>query len=68
MYQNSSSSSSGKRYGINMPMPFIHSVHVMFFIVGLNIVEVAHDNQPVVKKYVTDELNLLNSYDTWHGK
>ncbi len=51
-----------------MPMPFIHSVHVMFFIVGLNIVEVAHDNQPVVKKYVTDELNLLNSYDTWHGK
>ncbi len=43
-------------------MPF------MFFIVGLNIVEVAHDNQPVVKKYVTDELNLLNSYDTWHGK
>ncbi len=43
----------------------------MFFIVGLNIVdivEVAHDNQPVVKNYVTDELNLLNSYDTWHGK
>ena len=40
----------------------------MYFVVGLNIVEVAHDNQPVVKKYVTDELKLLNSYDTWHGK
>ncbi len=35
---------------------------------GLNIVEVAHDNQSVVKKYVTDDLNLTNSYDTWHGK
>ncbi|XP_064382205.1 uncharacterized protein LOC135331087 [Halichondria panicea] len=34
---------------------------------GLNIVEVAHDNQPVVKRFVTDDLNLTNSYDTWHG-
>ncbi len=31
---------------------------------GLNIVEVAHDNQCVVKKHVTDDLNLTNSYDT----
>ncbi len=53
--------------GINMSMSFLFILY-MCFVVGLNIVEVAHDNQPVVKKYVTDELKLLNSYDTWHGK
>ncbi|XP_064403181.1 uncharacterized protein LOC135348780 isoform X2 [Halichondria panicea] len=31
---------------------------------GLNVVEVKHDNQPVVKKYVADD---LNSYNTWNG-
>ena len=35
---------------------------------GLNIVEVAHDNQKQVKQYITDDLKVLNSYDTWHGK
>ena len=35
---------------------------------GLKVVEVAHDYQPQVQKYVVDELKLLNSYDTWHGK
>ena len=39
-----------------------------YYVSGLNIVEVAHDNQPVVKRFVTDDLNLTNSYDTWHGK
>ena len=32
------------------------------------MVEVAHDYQPQVQKYVVDELGLVNSYDTWHGK
>ena len=29
---------------------------------------VAHDFLVGVKKYVTEELGVLNSYDTWHGK
>ena len=29
--------------------------------------EVAHDYQAKIQRYVTDELKLLNSYDTWHG-
>ena len=29
--------------------------------------EVAHDMQLSVSKYITQALNLLNSYDTWHG-
>ena len=36
-------------------------------VLELNIVEVAHDYQPQVTRYVTDDLQLLNSYDTWHG-
>lgn len=31
------------------------------------MVEVAHDYQVQVKKYVCDELKLRNSFDTWHG-
>ena len=38
----------------------------MFF-KGLKVTEVAHDFQIGVKKYVTEELGLVNSYDTWHG-
>lgn len=34
---------------------------------GLNVVEVAHDIQKQVSKYVTATLKLTNSYDTWHG-
>ena len=30
--------------------------------------EVAHDIQQQVARYVTSDLKLLNSYDTWHGK
>ena len=32
-----------------------------------NVVEVAHDHQVQVKNYITEDLELLNSYDTWHG-
>lgn len=32
------------------------------------MVEVAHDYQAQVQKYVVEELGLLNSYDTWHSK
>jgi hypothetical protein len=34
---------------------------------GLNVVEVAHDNCVPVKNYIVNQLNLINSYDTWHG-
>ena len=33
----------------------------------LNVVEVVHDHQVQVKNYITEDLKLLNSYDTWHG-
>ena len=32
------------------------------------MVEVAHDYQAQVQKYIIEELGLLNSYDMWHGK
>ena len=35
--------------------------------IGLNIKEVAHDYATSVSDYVINELQLLNSYDTWHG-
>ena len=35
--------------------------------VGIRVTEVAHDFQVGVMKYVTEELGILNSYDTWHG-
>ncbi len=35
---------------------------------GLNVVEVAHDMQHQVSRYVTSDLGLKNSFDTWHGK
>ena len=35
---------------------------------GLTVTEVAHDCQAQVSNYVTHELSLQNSYDTWHGK
>ena len=35
-------------------------------VIGLKVTEVAHDFQIGVKKYVTEELGLVNSYDTWH--
>ena len=41
---------------------------IFYNLTGLNIVEVAHDIQQQVARYVTSDLKLLNSYDTWHGK
>ena len=35
---------------------------------GLNITEVAHDISASVKSYIVEDLQLKNSYDTWHGK
>ena len=35
--------------------------------VGLRITEVAHDIQQQVSRYISAELHLINSYDTWHG-
>ena len=29
--------------------------------------EVAHDMQSQVAKYVSKDLKLINSYDTWYG-
>ena len=34
----------------------------------MNVTEVAHDFQVGVTKFVTEELGVLNSYDTWHSK
>ena len=35
---------------------------------GVKVTEVAHDYHVGVMKYVTEELGILNSYDTWHGE
>ena len=50
------------------PSNMLHSCTCYVQCTGLKVVEVAHDYQPQVQKYVVDELKLLNSYDTWHGK
>ena len=33
----------------------------------VNVVEVAHDMQLQVARYIKQDLKLLNSFDTWHG-
>ena len=38
----------------------------MFFL-GLNVTEVAHDINQQVSRYVSQQLKVFNSYDTWHG-
>ena len=43
-------------------------MYIHFLFIGLDIREVAHDCQMQVSRYVTSDLKLLNSYDTWHGK
>ena len=40
---------------------------MLFFYVGFDIREVAHDYATTVSAYITNELKVLNSYDTWHG-
>ena len=44
----------------------IIEMHV-FVLIGLNVTEVAHDIQQTVSRYITSDLSLVNSYDTWHG-
>ena len=46
----------------------LHQNGIKILLLGLNVVEVAHDNCSSVKNYITKDLNLINSYDTWHGK
>ena len=35
--------------------------------IGLHVVEVVHDIQAQVDKYIREMLGLVNSYNTWHG-
>ena len=35
--------------------------------VGLKPKEVAHDIQMQVTHYIEKELEMINSFDTWHG-
>ena len=41
---------------------------IYVFTSDFKVVEVAHDHQKLVMKYITDDLKLINSYDRWHGK
>ena len=43
----------------NMYIPSCHA--------GLNVTEVAHDLQQQVARFVTVQLGVVNSFDTWHG-
>ena len=43
------------------------TLNLYFTSSGLRVVEVAHDFQQQVKGYITDILELQNSFDTWHG-
>ena len=45
-----------------------HIYIYIYIIAGLNVVEVAHDIQLSVSKYITESLSLINSFDTWHGE
>ncbi len=51
-----------------MAIACIVFIYNNYHVSGLNIVEVAHDNQVVVSQFVVKDLQVLNSYDTWHGK
>ena len=44
----------------------MHVLYVFCYFTGLRVVEVAHDIQQQVAKYVR-RLGLVNSFDTWHG-
>ena len=39
-----------------------------FFHEGINVTEIAHDIHAPVTSYITKQLGLINSYDTWHGE
>ena len=46
----------------------VEASHSDFLYAGLRVVEVAHDIQIPVSSYITKTLNLVNSFDTWHGE
>ena len=46
----------------------MYRIHNFAVNVGLRIIEIAHDIQSQVGKYVSIDLRLVNSYDTGHGK
>ena len=37
-------------------------------LIGINVTEVAHDIQMSVSSYISKQLQLINSYDTWHDR
>ena len=37
-------------------------------IIGLTILEVAHDNCSTVKNLIEADFQMINSFDSWHGK
>ena len=45
-----------------------NSKQLNYYSLGLNVVEVAHDNCSSVKRFIIDDLNIVNSFDTWHGE
>lgn len=47
---------------------FLFYSSAYFFFTGHEIAEVVHDNVPVIKKWVVQELKIKNSFDSWHGK
>ena len=50
-----------------MPTHLHTNSDVECLVLGLRITEVAHDIQQQVSCYVSTELGLVNSYDTWHS-
>ena len=38
-----------------------------YYSLELNVV-VVHDNCSSVKRFIIDNLNIVNSFDTWHGE
>lgn len=46
----------------------MYKLYLSCFATGLHVTEVAHDYQSQVTNYVSDDLKLMYSYDTWHGK
>ena len=49
-------------------LKYTYGMYIYSLFIGLDIREVAHDCQTQLSRYVTSELKLLNSYNTWHGK
>ena len=46
----------------------LYLIYYFYFNSRVNVTEVAHDYQVSVKKYMTEDLGIIKSYDTWHGK